>query len=79
MPEPILLTFPRRRKAAEVSLRYFVVNRADPFVGMSCWPSLEQAEVAAGDMATEYPGDEIAILAPVAVWQDRGGALRRRT
>jgi hypothetical protein len=81
MTEPILLAFPRRTpRPVETPQTFYVVNLTrDSFCGMSRWHTQEQAEIAAGDMAEEYPGDEIAILHPVAVWQERGGALRRTT
>jgi hypothetical protein len=61
-----VLTFqPRKRAVPEP--RYYVV-RSGGFDSMSCWGSLEQAAIAADDLAEQFPDDRIAILHPVSVY-----------
>jgi hypothetical protein len=66
MTEATLLTFSPRKRAVTVP-RYYVVRLSGDFTGMSRWLTREQAEIAAEEMAEQYPGDEIAVLAPVAL------------
>jgi hypothetical protein len=64
MTEATLLTFRPKKKAPQ---RYYVVNLSGDFSGMSRWYSFEEAEAMAATMAEEFPGDQIAVLAPVAL------------
>jgi hypothetical protein len=61
-----LLTFQPRKKAVPVP-RYYVVRLSGGFDGMSRWHSFEEAMAAADTMREEFPEDEVAVLAPLAV------------
>jgi hypothetical protein len=63
MTAATVLTFAPRKKAEPVP-RFYVV-RAGGFDGMSRWHSIEQAEIAADDLAEQFPSDKISILTVV--------------